>query len=173
MDPAKIAAMKQWQPPSGTAAQCRTQLRSFLGSANYYRKFIRNFATIAAPLYALTKEPQTRAEAKLWHWTPEAQTAFEQLKEALTSAPVLLKLPDFSRPFKVYTDASDFATGAVLAQDDPVTKFEHPVAYYSHKYANGGEGPPRGAGGGQELRAPLTRSEECSQPLPTNLTSPA
>ena len=83
-------------------------LRSFLGAANFYRRFIEGFSSVAQPLFKLLKTPQ-------FTWTPAAEQAFNQLKCNLTSAPVLA-FPDFSLPFEVHTDASQIALGAVLMQ---------------------------------------------------------
>ena len=112
----KIAAIAQWPNPRSVRA-----LRSFLGLAGFYRRFIRGYATIAAPLVkATTVEPL--------HWTPATQTAFDTLKAALTSAPVLA-LPDFKLPFTVETDASAIGMGAVLSQQG------HPIAFFSKPFS--------------------------------------
>ena len=97
---AKVQAIQQWlEPHSGRA------LRSFLGLAGFYRRFIRGYATIAAPLTKLvTAEP--------FQWTDEARAAFTHLKQVLTSTPVL-RLPDFSLPFTVETDASGTSMGVL------------------------------------------------------------
>ena len=84
-------------------------LRAFLGLSGYYRKFIRNYAKIATPLYSLTKKNTE------FIWTIECNNAFEQLKSALTSHPIL-GYPDYDQPFRIYTDASSFSIGAVLCQ---------------------------------------------------------
>ena len=115
MDPQKVKAIEDWQSPRNVH-----EVRSFLGLANYYRKFVKGYSTIAKPLTDLTKK------SKKWDWTLRCQEAFEKLKKAMTSAPVLA-LPDMSKPFEVETDASDYAIGGVLLQDG------HPVAYESRK----------------------------------------
>ncbi|KAJ4795897.1 polyprotein [Rhynchospora pubera] len=113
-DPSKLSAVSTWPPPNN-----QRQLRSFLGLTGYYRRFVRHYASIAAPLTdLLTKDG--------FHWSHKEQEAFEQLKMALMTAPVL-SLPDFNRPFIVETDASGVGIGAVLSQD------KHPVAFYSKK----------------------------------------
>ena len=84
-------------------------LRSFLGLASYYRKFVPNFATMAGPLHSLTKKDAMVV------WSAQCQQAFEQLKSLLTSAPVLA-FPNFANTFILETDASGTGLGAVLAQ---------------------------------------------------------
>ena len=85
------------------------QLRSFLGLAAYYRRFVRNFSAIAKPLTELTKK-ETR-----WSWEGAQQQAFETLRRRLTEAPILA-YPRFDTPFVLQTDASDYCLGAVLSQ---------------------------------------------------------
>ncbi|GBG72566.1 hypothetical protein CBR_g12136 [Chara braunii] len=99
-------------------------VRSFLGLASYYRKFIKNFSAIAAPLTDLTKKDTS------FLWTSECQEAFTRLKEALIRAP-LLKLPDPTLPFVLTTDASQYGVGAVLQQDDG--NGLQPIEYMSKK----------------------------------------
>ena len=118
-DSSKIRAIKEYPRPKNIS-----ELRSFLGLASYYRKFICNFAKIAAPLYELIKKDVR------YDWTEEKESSFQRLKDALTSAPVL-KLPDFSQPFIVRTDASDIGIGAVLMQDDEGRL--RPVCFESRK----------------------------------------
>ena len=113
----KIDAICQWPEPTNI-----TELRGFLGLANYYRRFIGDMAGKTKALTNLTLEP--------WHWSAAAQDAFEEIKIALTTAPTLL-IPDPHRPFTLITDASDFAVGAILLQDQG--RGLHPVAYGSHK----------------------------------------
>ncbi|GBG68721.1 hypothetical protein CBR_g3263 [Chara braunii] len=102
----KITAIRDWPTP-----RTLTELRSFLGLANYYRKFVRNFSTIAAPLRRLLKK-----EA-IWQWDKDCTSALKKLKLALIEYPVL-KVADPSLPFVVTTDASQYGIGAVLQQDD-------------------------------------------------------
>jgi hypothetical protein len=94
-DPSKVQAVAQWPVP-----QSLKDLRSFLGLAGYYRKFICHFGIICQPLTALLKKNA------IFVWTSDHDTAFHTLKSALTSAPVL-SLPDFASPFVIETDASD------------------------------------------------------------------
>jgi hypothetical protein len=84
-------------------------VRSFLGLAGYYRKFIDEFSAIARPLTDLLKK-----ETK-WRWEQKEQTSFELLKRMLTTTP-LLEFPDFTKPFILTTDASGYAIGAILSQ---------------------------------------------------------
>ncbi|KAJ9534559.1 hypothetical protein QJQ45_022088, partial [Haematococcus lacustris] len=100
------------------------QFKSFLGAANYVRKFVHNFSTIAAPLTNLTGPKKDSFPWKNW---PQAQLdAFNALKQAISNVP-MLKLPDHSKPFQVHCDASLEGIGAVLMQDG------YPLAYYSRK----------------------------------------
>lgn len=104
-DLAKIEAVKQWPVPSRV-----TDVRSFLGLASYYRRFIQDFAEIAAPLHRLTAKTTEK-----FKWTPECDRAFRVLKEKLVSAPVLA-FPCFGEEFVVDCDASDYGLGAVISQ---------------------------------------------------------
>ena len=122
--PDKVKVVIEWPKPNDIH-----DLRSFLGLASYYRKFIRGFSEIARPLTLLT-----RKGAK-WEWSESQRKAFNTLKLTLATAPVL-KLPDFDRQFVVTTDASDAAVGAILKQD--FGKGLQPVAFASRKL-NGAE----------------------------------
>jgi hypothetical protein len=115
-DPNKIKAIEEWKQP-----QSQKGVRSFLGLANYYRKFIYNFSKIALPLTDLLKKIGQPIK-----WDEPCELAFRELKGALSTAPVL-KYPEFDKPFEVHCDASDFAISGVLQQDG------HPVAYESRK----------------------------------------
>jgi transposase InsO family protein len=119
MDPAKVAGVSEWPVPSN-----KKEVQSFLGFTNFYRRFIRDFSQHARPLFDLT-----RNDVK-WRWTSEEQSAFDSLKSAVTSTPILAS-PDNSRPFRIEADSSDFATGAVLSQQSPETEKWHPVAFLS------------------------------------------
>lgn len=114
-DPAKVAAVETWAVP-----QDLHQLRSFLGFANYFRKFIQGFSKLVTPLTELTRNGVP------YVWSPECQTAYEGVKHALITAPTLL-LADPTKPYEVVCDASGFALGAVLFQDG------QPLAYESRK----------------------------------------
>jgi len=112
-DSRKVDAIVSWPPPSNIK-----ELRNFLGLAGYYRKFVRHFAIIARPLSDLLKKNT------IFVWTVDHQAAFDALKTALSSAPVLAT-PDFSKPFCLETDACANGIGAVLMQSG------HPLAFIS------------------------------------------
>ncbi|CAI7801038.1 unnamed protein product [Closterium sp. NIES-54] len=115
VDPKKVAAVQEWPVPRDVG-----QVRSFLGLANYFRRFLENYSTIVAPLTALTRK------GCAWEWTPQCQKAFEEVKHKLTNAPVLV-LPNPQKPYEVVTDASTVGLGAVLLQEG------RPVAFESRK----------------------------------------
>jgi Reverse transcriptase (RNA-dependent DNA polymerase)/RNase H-like domain found in reverse transcriptase/Integrase zinc binding domain/Aspartyl protease len=140
-DPAKIETIVNWPKPRSLF-----EVRSFLGLANYFRRFIEHYSQIAAPLTALLKGGEKKdRQGRLLNqgklkpeqadrlvsafeqtWTPKCDTAFAQLKNALVQAPVLV-LPDFDKPFTLVCDACDTAIGGILLQES------RPVAYYSRK----------------------------------------
>ena len=123
MDESKVDAIQAWPVPKTLRA-----LRGFLGLTGYYRKFIANYGVIAAPLTALMKKEAFR-------WSPNATEAFNALKMALTTAPVL-QLPDFSQEFVVDCDASGTGFGAVLHQSQgPIAFFSRTVAPQHRKLA--------------------------------------
>ena len=94
MDSVKLSAIKEWKPPTSVKG-----IRSFLGFANFYRKFIPNFSNVVAPLNLLTRKDQP------WAWTNLQQRAFDTLKAAFSSGPVL-SIPDVTRPFSIMTDVT-------------------------------------------------------------------
>lgn len=112
-DATKVQAVVDWPTPS-----CVKELRSFLGLAGYYRKFVKHFGIIARPLTNLLKKNT------MFIWTSDHDSAFTALKSALSTAPVL-SLPDFSLPFAIETDACLNGVGAVLTQQG------HPLAFIS------------------------------------------
>ncbi|KAI3360647.1 hypothetical protein L3Q82_002512 [Scortum barcoo] len=116
-DPAKVTAVRNWPVPRNIG-----ELRSFLGLASYYRRFVRDFATTASPLHRLTQKGQ------VFQWGEDCAQAFAQLRTALTEAPVLA-YPDPCRPFIVDTDASNVGLGAVLSQEGE--QGEQVIAYFS------------------------------------------
>ncbi|GMJ03926.1 hypothetical protein HRI_004061800 [Hibiscus trionum] len=111
--PTKVFAIRAWLIPTNVRG-----VRGFLGLAGYYRKFIRSFTTIAAPLSDLLRQWEK------FTWTAEMRRAFEELEECLCTTPVL-SLPDFSKEFIVETDASSVGIEAVLHQG------RHLIAFYS------------------------------------------
>jgi hypothetical protein len=122
MDKTKVNTLLSWATPKSVRdVQC------FLGFANFYRAFIKDYSTMAAPLIALTRKNRP------FEWNSAAQNAFDKLKTLFTTAPILAHA-DPSRPFIVETDGSDFALGAVLSQvkDDGAL---HPIAFYSRKFS--------------------------------------
>lgn len=126
VDPSKIRAIIDWPVPKSVS-----EVRSFLGLASYYRKFVLNFSKIAHPITSLLRK------AKKFVWTVECNSAFQKLKECLTSAPVLV-VPDATKEFTVCTDASLDGLGAVLMQEGRVIAYEsrklksHEVNYPMH-----------------------------------------
>jgi hypothetical protein len=123
MDADKVAAIAAWPTPQSPRA-----LRGFLGLAGYYRKYIRDFGLIAAPLMRLLRRDA-------FSWDEEATTAFVALQRALTTGPVL-QMPDFDMLFVVDCDASGIGFGAVLHQGEgPLAFFSRPFAARHHMLA--------------------------------------
>ncbi|KAL5466932.1 hypothetical protein EMCRGX_G031095 [Ephydatia muelleri] len=112
-DSEKITVVQKWPTPTNA-----TEVRQFLGLASYYRRYVNNFADVAAPLHSLTQK------AVEFSWDENCQHAFQMLKVALTQAPVL-SYPSFKKEFTLLTDASAVGIGAVLEQEG------HPIAYAS------------------------------------------
>jgi hypothetical protein len=156
MDPAKLQAVRDWPRPQSARA-----VRGFLGLSGYYRKFVHNYGTIAAPLTALLRKEG-------FSWTAEATAAFAAVKDAVTAAPVLA-MPDFAKPFVVECDASSHEFGAVLVQDShPIAFFSRPVAprhralaAYERADRPGARRPPLEA---VPLGPPLRRQDRPLQP---------
>ena len=117
----KVKAIKEFPIP--TSAK---QVISFVSTASFYRRFIKGFAKIAQPMYAV-------ANTEPFVWTDLAHDSFVRLKEAMCSDTVL-RLPRQGEPFQIYSDASAGAIGVVLCQMDPVDKKSHPCAYGSRKF---------------------------------------
>ena len=118
MDPVKVKGITDWLVPKKVK-----EVQSFLSFINFYQHFIRDFSHIACPLHALTQKTTE------WKWEEPQQTAFEALKHAITTAPVLV-FPSDTRKFRIEADASNFATGAVLSQLQDDGKW-HPVGFIS------------------------------------------
>src|SRR5262249_45402946 len=126
VDPSKEQAVLEWK-----ATRTSSEIRSFLGLADYYRRFIQDFSSLASPLTNLT-----RKEVK-FVWSKECERSFQELKTRLTSAPVL-SLPDGSGGFVVYTDTSKLGLGCVLMQHGKVIAYasrqlkDHELNYPTH-----------------------------------------
>ena len=129
-DPDKIETIKNWPQPKRVR-----DVRSFLGFASYYRKFIPGFSQVAKPLHELLGGPRKRKgkpsqhKPPPWNWTQQCERAFQTIKEKLMSPPVLA-FADFSKPFIVHTDASTTGLGAALYQLDE-NGVERVIAYAS------------------------------------------
>ncbi|KAK3517724.1 hypothetical protein QTP70_016579 [Hemibagrus guttatus] len=122
MDVGKVRVVTEWPAPAMV-----WELQRFLGFANFYWRFIRNYSSVAAPLTLLL-----RGKPKRLTWTDHARAAFHQLKDCFTMAPIL-RHPDPDRPFMVEVDASSSGLGVVLFQQHGDTRKLHPCAFYSRK----------------------------------------
>ena len=126
VDPAKVSAVTEWESPKSVK-----EVRSFLGLAGYYRRFIENFSKVAKPMTELLKKD------KKFAWSEGCELSFQELKKRLVTAPVLC-LPDLEKDFQVYCDASHQGLGAVLMQDGKVVAYAsrqlktHEVNYPTH-----------------------------------------
>ncbi|KAL0550973.1 hypothetical protein IC582_010043 [Cucumis melo] len=116
VDPEKIRSIVDWPTPTNVR-----EIRGFLGLTGYYRRFVKHYGSIAAPLIQLLKKGG-------FVWNKEAEEAFERLKSAMISLPVLA-LPNFEQPFEIETDALGVGVDAVL------TRMNKPIAFYSHTLA--------------------------------------
>jgi hypothetical protein len=116
IDPSKVKVILEWSKPNNV-----TEVRSFLGAAQYWRKCIANFSSIATPLHPVTSIKQ------VFQWGGKQQKAFDTLKEKINSAPVL-SLPNLRQPFEIQTDASNYVMGAVLLQHGK------PICFYSETF---------------------------------------
>ena len=122
MDPEKITAITSWQTPS-----CVKDIQRFIGFANFYRQFIKNFSKFCVPLNTLFCKSTT------WKWDNEQDQAFKQLKQAFVTAPVLAMF-DYTWKTVLETDASDWASGGILSQYNNNGTLQ-PVAYFSSKHS--------------------------------------
>jgi len=118
MQKEKVEGVLNWPAPQNVK-----EVQKFLGLTNYYRRFIKDFARIAAPLHVLVRKEQK------WKWEGEQEEAFEKLKAVFTIEPVLA-IPDINREMRVEADASDYATGGVLSTKCEDGKWR-PVAFIS------------------------------------------
>jgi hypothetical protein len=121
MDPTKLSGLRDWPIPRTVK-----QVRSFLGFGNFYRKFIKGYSDLAKPLNQLLQKNIP------FNWTSETQKAFDLLKKKFTEEPILM-MPDLDRPFQIESDASKYASGAVLTQMDSAGK-RHPVCFLSKTF---------------------------------------
>ena len=122
IDPGKLKGIQDWPTPTTVK-----QVRGFLGFGNFYRRFIWHFSEIAKPLNDLLKKD------KKFEWTNNCQKAFDELKHRFTEEPVLM-MPDQTKPFQIETDASKYATGAVLTQLDS-NGDRHPILFISNTFS--------------------------------------
>jgi RNase H-like domain found in reverse transcriptase/Reverse transcriptase (RNA-dependent DNA polymerase) len=123
MDPVKLSGIRDWPTPTMVK-----QVRGFIGFANFYRRFIKKFSELVLPLNNLL-----RKNAK-FDWNDQCQEAFETLKGRFLQEPVLM-MPDHSKPFQIESDASKYASGAVLTQTD-INGDRHPVAFLSKTFTD-------------------------------------
>jgi hypothetical protein len=119
MESGKVDAIQKWPTPKSVRG-----VREFLGFAGWYRRFVKDFSSIARPLHNLEKK------GAIWVWGPEEEEAFQRLKAAIISAPVLIHA-DPAKQYHLETDASGYAYGAVLSQKSEADKRYHPIAFMS------------------------------------------
>ena len=126
VDPTKVELVTEWNAPTTVG-----EIRSFLGLAGYYRRFIENLSQIARPVTVLLKKDTK------FIWTEECDASFQELKKRLVTAPVLI-LPDVHKDFQVYCDASRQGLGGVLMQEGKVVAYPsqqlrpHELNYDTH-----------------------------------------
>ena len=111
VDPAKIEAVNDWKVPRNVA-----EVRSFLGLAGYYRRFVEGFSKIATPMTTLTRK------GKKFEWTLKCEESFRELKKRLTSAPILV-IPNSGESLTIFSDASKIGLGGVLMQGGKVVAY--------------------------------------------------
>src|SRR3979490_3007538 len=119
MDLVKVRGVTEWPTPKS-----QKEVQSFLGFANFYRRFIKDFSLHARPLFDLTKKEVQ------WKWGEDEKGVLQKLKDQITSAPVLT-FPDDTRMYRVEANASGFATGATLSQQLPEDDMWHLIAFFS------------------------------------------
>jgi hypothetical protein len=115
VDPSKVKDVLSWNTPQNVS-----DIKSFLGLARYYRRFIEGFSKISRPMTELLDKSKT------FEWTPRREAIFQELKKILTTT-LVLTMPDLEKPFSIYCDASGQGLGCVLMQDN------HVVAYASRQ----------------------------------------
>uniref|UniRef100_A0A1Y1JUB3 RNA-directed DNA polymerase n=1 Tax=Photinus pyralis TaxID=7054 RepID=A0A1Y1JUB3_PHOPY len=121
-DPSKVQAIREFPKPTTTK-----EIKRFLGMAGWYRRFVKDFSTISAPISDLIKG---KFKGQKINWTTEADKSFNSLKTILCSAPILAS-PDFNKMFSLQCDASGYGVGCVLTQDD-----DRVIAYASRTLTN-------------------------------------
>ena len=122
MDPRKVQTIKDWITPKNVK-----DIQAFVGFANFYRRFVKNFSAMAAPLIKLTRK------SVIFSWNQECETAFQRLKDAFMSDLVLMHF-DPEKKIVVEVDASDWVVGGVLSQHDD-EGILRPVAFFSKKHS--------------------------------------
>ena len=124
-NPKKIQVIWDWPHPTNITETC-----SFLGLCNYYQKFIKNYAEIAWPLYKLISGENSKGKKNEIEWDQDCEIAFLLLKRLCTEAPILT-YADYTKPFKVHTDASEEGLSTILyqTQEDGTDKV---ITYASH-----------------------------------------
>jgi hypothetical protein len=122
MDPEKVQVIKDWKKPTNL-----TEVQSFVGFCNFYRRFIKNFSKVLKPMIELSKKELKHQ----FEWTDSQQVAFQQMKDLVTSAPVLAHF-DHSKTSYVEVDSADYVHGGILSQED-ANGVLHPVAFFSRK----------------------------------------
>ena len=123
-DPRKVKAILEWPKPKTV-----TEVRSFTGFTNYYRRFIKGYAKVASPLHELTSGENGKKKHSKVQWTERCQESFDSLKKICSESPVLA-YADYAKPFVLHTDASTTGLGAVLYQKQEDGK-ERVIAYAS------------------------------------------
>jgi hypothetical protein len=111
VDPSKVQDVLSWKTPTSVS-----DIQSFLGLAEYYRRFFEGFSTISKPMTELLEKD------KQFNWTPTCESSFQELKKRLTTAPVLV-MSNMKKPFSIYCDASGLGLGCVLMQDGRVVAY--------------------------------------------------
>src|SRR3979490_3639280 len=119
MDPVKVWGVTEWPTPKS-----RKEVQSFLGFANFYRRFIKDFSSHARPLFDLTKKEVQ------WKWGEDEEGALQKLKDQITSAPVLT-FPDDAQMYRVEADASDFTMCVTFLKEFSDNDTWHPLTFFS------------------------------------------
>ena len=118
MDPVKVASVMEWPTPSS-----QKEVQSFLGFANFYRRFIEGFSHHVKALFELMKK------YRKWSWGEVEQLAFDEIKSHITLSPIL-HFADDSKAFRIEADSLDYATGSILSQQSTDDQKWHPIAFY-------------------------------------------